>query len=124
MTLSNTKRRQYARRSIDVGVQLTLSEACLSQISPVSGRRIAARMMDVSGGGAYVVVPTYLPRATQVELEIPPGSGLPSGQAPCRVMKIRMVDRDPRYGLGLRFEDTDCDLVKALQAADAEEAER
>jgi len=33
-----------------------------------------------------------------------------------------MVDREPRYGLGLRFEDTDCELVRALRIAEEQEA--
>jgi hypothetical protein len=79
-------------------------------------------MTNASGGGAYVVVPTYLPRNTEVELEIPVGSKLPAGRARARVMKIEMADREPRYGLGLRFEDTDCELAQALRAAEETEA--
>jgi hypothetical protein len=115
-------RRQYERHTIDLRVELVVSEPHASQVSPVGGASIQGRMKNISGGGALVVVPTYLPRATQVELEIPPGSAVPAGRLAACVTKVQMVDREPRYGLGLRFEDTECDLVRALQAWGGEEA--
>jgi hypothetical protein len=111
-------RRQYERHTIDVRVQLVIRENHQEQIAPVGGLTIPGRMTNVSGGGAHVVVPTYLPRATEVDLEIPVGSKLPAGRVWARVMKVQMVDREPRYGLGLRFEDTSCELVRALAAAE------
>ncbi len=86
----------------------------------MSGTTISGRMTNVSGGGAYVVVPTYLPRATEVEIEMPRGTELPAGQVHARVMIIQMVDREPRYGVGLRFEDDDSETVRALRAAEQE----
>lgn len=120
--MHTTHRRQYERRTIDVRVQLVICEAYQEQVSPIAGASIPGRMTNVSGGGAHVVVPTYLPRATEVDLEIPVGSKLPAGRARARVMKIQMVDREPRYGLGLRFEDSDCELVRALQIVEEQEA--
>jgi len=116
-------RRQYERHTIDVRVQLVIRENHQVQVAPVGGLTIPGRMTNVSGGGAHVVVPTYLPRATEVDLEIPVGSKLPAGRVWARVMKVQMVDREPRYGLGLRFEDTDCELVRALAAAEEKEFE-
>jgi hypothetical protein len=120
--MHTTHRRQYERHAIDVPVQLMICESCQEQVVPVNGWAVPGRMTNVSGGGAYVVVPTYLPRATEIELEIPVGTKLPAGRARARVMKAEMVDREPRYGLGLRFEDTGCDLVRALLAAEEKEA--
>jgi hypothetical protein len=111
-------RRQYERRTVDVRVQLVIRERHQDQVAPVGGLTIPGRMTNISGGGAHVVVPTFLPRATEVDLEIPIGMKLPAGRAWARVMKVRMVDREPRYGLGLRFEDTGCELVRALRAAE------
>jgi len=120
--MHTTHRRQYERHTIDVRVQLLIRESHQEQVAPVGGLTIPGRMTNVSGGGAHVVVPTYLPRATEVDLEIPVGSKLPAGRVRARVMKVHMVDREPRYGLGLRFEDTGCELVHALQAAEEQEA--
>ena len=117
-----THRRQYKRRSSDVRVQLVISEDCRTQVSPLNGPSISGRMKDVSGDGAYVVVSTYLPRAVRVELEIPPGTEVPAGCVLARVMKVRMVDREPRYGVGLQFEDADSEIVQALRSAEEGEA--
>ncbi|MBU0616746.1 MAG: PilZ domain-containing protein [Planctomycetes bacterium] len=119
-----THRRQYERRRIDVRVQLVIRENHQEQVAPVGGLTIPGRMTNVSGGGARVVVPTYLPRATEVDLEIPVGSELPAGRVWARVMKVQMVDREPRYGLGLYFEDTSCDLVRALRAVEDKGADK
>jgi len=123
MKAHTAHRRQYERRTIDVRVQLVIDEAYLAQVSPVSGESIPGRMTNISGGGAYVIVPTYVPRSVQVELEIPVGAKLPAGRVRSRVMKVRMVDREPRFGLGLRFEDTEGDIVRAVRAAEAEAEE-
>jgi hypothetical protein len=121
MKTHTTHRRQYERHSIDVRVQLVICDSYQAQVSPVGGLSIPGRMKNISGGGAFVVVPTYLPRSTQVELEIPIGATLPAGRVRSRVMKVRMVDREPRYGLGLRFEDTECEIVRSVRAAETEE---
>lgn len=119
MTLKNTTlRRQYQRRNVDLRVQLVIHDGFLTQVTPVSGRAIPGRMTDISGGGAYVVAPTFLPRAVQLDLEIPATASLPGGAVRARVMKVQMVDREPRYGVGLRFEDPDCPVVQALRAAE------
>ena len=115
MTRHIEHRRQYERRSIDVRVQLVISDGHVAQVSPMGGPALAGRMKNLSAGGALVVVSTYLPRATQVKLEIPAGAPVPAGSVTARVTKVQMVDREPRYGVGLRFEDTECALVQALR---------
>ena len=121
MTLHTAHRRQYDRRPTDVRVQLVICQSYLAQVAPVSGPSVPGRLTNISGGGAHVVVPTYLPRSTQVELEIPASPGLPAGSVRARVMSIRMVDREPHYGVGLRFEDPECEAVRALRAAEEQE---
>jgi hypothetical protein len=123
MTMHTTHRRQYERYTIDVRVQLGIRENHQEQVAPVGGTIIPGRMTNVSGGGARVVVPTYLPRGTEVDLELPAGTTLPAGRVWARVMKVQMVDREPRYGLGLRFEDASCDLVRTLRATEEKGAE-
>jgi hypothetical protein len=108
-------RRQYERHVIDVRAELVVAEKHADQVNPVAGRLIQGRIKNISAGGALVITGTYLPRATLVELEIPPGTAAPAGRAPARVTKVQMIDREPRYGLGLRFEDPDCPLVQALR---------
>ena len=68
-----------------------------------------------------MVVPTLLPRSTQIELEIPVGTKLPAGRVHARVMKTQMMTREPLYGLGLRFEDADCEIVRRLRDEDESE---
>jgi hypothetical protein len=122
MTQHIAHRRQYERHAIDVRVELLIAEEHASQVCPVGGRALQGHMKNVSAGGALVVVPTYLPRATLVQLEIPAGTVVPAGHVTARVAKVQMVDREPRYGLGLRFDDAECDLVRALRAWDGQEA--
>ena len=115
MTQPVDHRRQYERHAIDVRVQLVIAEEHLAQVSPMSGPALSGRMKNISAGGALIVLPTYLPRGAQVELEIPAGTPVPAGRVTARVTKVQMVDREPRYGVGLRFEDTECALVQALR---------
>jgi hypothetical protein len=122
MTQAVDHRRQYERHAIDVRVQLVISDGHLTQVSPMAGPALTARMKNISAGGALIVVPTYLPRGTQIELEIPTGSAVPAGRVTARVTKVQMVDREPHYGVGLRFEDAKCALVQALRAWDEEGA--
>jgi len=107
--------RQRVRRSVDLRVQLTICEDSLAQVSPVAGRSLPARLTDVSAGGAGVVAPTYLPRAGYVMVEIPTTGNIPAGTARARVMSVDMLDREPHYHLGLRFEDHDNGLIRRLE---------
>jgi hypothetical protein len=120
MTTRMKHQRQYQRRSIDVRVQLIICDRYREQVAPINGTSVPGWMTNISGGGAHVVVPTYLPRSTEVELEIPVGTKLPAGRVRSRIMKVEMVTREPHYGLGLRFEDTECEAVRALRAAEDE----
>lgn len=122
MTQHIAHRRQYERRACDVPVQLTVVESGRAQVAPLAGPTVAGRLTDLSSGGAHVIVPTYLPRALHVELEVPPNETLPGGRVHCRIMTIRMVDREPRYGIGLRFEESDGEYARALRAAEEQEA--
>ncbi len=112
--------RQRVRRSVDLRVQLTICEDSLAQVSPVAGRCLPARLTDVSAGGAGVVAPTYLPRAGYVMVEIPTTGDIPAGTARARVMSADMLDREPHYHLGLRFEDHDNELIRWLETWKAE----
>jgi hypothetical protein len=123
MTSHTAHRRQYQRLSTDLPVQVIIADSHGAQVAPIGGPSIPGQMTNISGGGAHVVVPIYLPRATEVELEVPVGSRLPAGRVRARVMLVRMIDREPRYGVGLRFEETDGDVVRAARAAEAEAEE-
>ena len=114
-------RRQYERRVVDIAVQLEIGESCRGQVAPLNGSIVPGRLTNISGGGAYAVVSTFLPRGAAVTLELPPGTELPAGRVPCSVVKTAMVDREPHYGVGLRFEDTECEVVRALRGDGAED---
>jgi hypothetical protein len=112
-----THRRQYERRVVDIVIQMTVGEECGGQVAPLNGPTFPGRLTDISGGGAYAVAPTFLPRGTRVALDLPPNTPLPAGRVWCSVVKTAMVDREPRYGVGLSFEDTECEVVRALRGA-------
>ena len=122
MRMHTSVRRQYTRHDVDLHVQIWIADSHQEQVSPIAGAMIPGRMTNVSVGGAHVIVPTFLPRATRIELEIPPGGRFPAGRTQAVVMKLEMVDREPRYGLGLRFEDDDSPLIRALHEMDTTEA--
>ncbi|GEM_PF-6127085 len=123
MTTHVAHRRQYQRRSVDIRGQVVIGEGQARQVSPLSGLSIPAHIKNISAGGALVILPVFLPRAAQVELEIPPGGEIPAGRLRARVTKVQMVDREPRYGIGLSFDDSDCPTVRFLRTWAQQETE-
>lgn len=121
MRMHTSHRRQYERREIDLRVQLWIADSHQGQVAPIIGMMIPGRMTNVSVGGAHVIVSTFLPRATRVELEIPAGGQYPAGRTSACVMKVHMSDREPHYGLGLKFEEADGPLIQALHEIEASE---
>jgi hypothetical protein len=121
MRMHTSHRRQYERREIDLRVSIWIAESHQEQVSPIAGMMIPGRMTNVSAGGAHVIVSTFLPRATRIELEIPAGGNLPAGRTRACVMKVQMADREPHYGLGLKFEEIDNPLIQALQELEPSE---
>ncbi len=113
--------RQFARFDVDVEVHLTICDSCAEQVVPINGGRLSGRMTNISGGGSYLVFSMFLPRETLVDLEVPEIDDMPAGIVRARVVKVRMIDRDPSYGVGLRFEDDDSAVVQFLQMHLAQE---
>ena len=107
--------RQFARFDVDVEVHLTIRDECAEQVAPINGGRLSGRLMNISGGGSYIMFPIFLPRETLVDLEVPAIDDMPAGIVRARVVKVRMIDRDASYGVGLRFEDDDSPVVQFLQ---------
>ena len=106
--------RQFARFDVDVEVHLTICDSSAEQVVPINGGRLSGRMTNISGGGSYIVFPMFLPRETLVVLEVPEIDDMPAGMVRARVVMVRMIDRDPSYGVGLRFEDDDSPVVQFL----------
>jgi len=119
MTPHRANRRQYSRADVDERVQLVIAEASRAQVMPLAGGSVPGRMTDVSEGGARVIVPTFLPRASQVDLELP-GAADHDGRARARVVSVRMLDREPRYSLGLRFEQANEELPSRVTGSHEE----
>ncbi|MGD8451491.1 MAG: ATPase, T2SS/T4P/T4SS family [Phycisphaerae bacterium] len=97
--------RQYARHAIDLGVDVIVHEDVARQVAPISGHTLRARLVDVSGGGAGLIISTYLPRATRITVTTPAVGKLPPETLPGQVLSVRMIDREPRYAIGVRFAD-------------------
>lgn len=112
------KHRQYGRREIDVSVSVVIAPESAAQVALLAGGALDARMTDISGGGARVVVATFLPRAACVELNIPDNPAVPAGTVRARVVTTTMLNRAPSYALGLRFEDATNSLVAQLRDAE------
>ncbi|MGE0481904.1 MAG: PilZ domain-containing protein [Phycisphaerae bacterium] len=113
------KHRQYGRREIDLSVRVVVAPESAAQVALASGGALEARMTDISGGGARVLVSTFLPRATCVELNIPDNAWVPAGAVRARVVASTMTHRAPSYALGLRFEDPANPVVVQLRESES-----
>ena len=116
--------RQFARFDVDIEVQLAICDSCAEQVAPINGSRLSGRLTNIGGGGAYLVLPTFLPRETLVDLEVPAVEDIPAGTVRARVVKVGMLDREPTFGVGLRFEDETSPVVLYLQQHLVEEPGR
>jgi hypothetical protein len=110
--------RGSVRRSIDAPARIEVTDASAAQVMPIHGTSIPGRMLDISAGGAQVLVQTFLPRATRVTFELA-GAAAGGRKIAARVMRVQMVDREPRYGLGLRFDEPQEELARLVEAAAA-----
>lgn len=106
------QRRQYTRHAVDLAVQVAVSGPHMKQVAPIAGHRIDGRLRDLSGGGARVVVSTFLPRATLVDVEMPALGSMAATRLPAQVMSVTMIDREPHYAIGLRFLDDQAAYVE------------
>lgn len=83
------------------------------------GAGIACTIVDVSRGGIGIETGVFLPKTCKVEVTLP-GSSI--GDASARValrgtvMRIAMLDRTPRYYLGLSFNPSDMTTTKIAEA--------
>lgn len=116
--------RQFARFDVDIEVQLAICDSCAEQVAPINGTRLSGRLTNISGGGAYLVLPTFLPRETLIDLDVPAVEDIPAGTVRVRVIKVTMLDREPTFGVGLRFEDETSPVVLHLQQHLVEEPDR
>jgi hypothetical protein len=111
--------RGSVRRTIDVPARVDIAEASAAQVAPIHGSSLPGRMTDVSAGGAHVIVSTFVPRATRVIVE-PIGTAAGGQRLAARVMRVQMVDREPHYGLGLRFDEPQTEAARMIEASAAE----
>ena len=108
--------RQFARFDVEIEVYLSICDESVEQVAPINGRQLTGCLTNLSAGGAYATIATFLPRETLVVMKLPRIDEIPAGSVRSRVVKVRMVDREPTYGIGLRFEDPDSPVVRYLQA--------
>ena len=109
--------RQYTRHSVDLDVTIAIAEESATQVTPINGLKLRAQLLDLSGGGARLVLPTYLPRATAVDLELPALGGVSAQKLGGQVVMTRMIDREPRFSVGVRFAGDHGEVVDAIAAA-------
>ena len=106
--------RQHERHAADITIELILLPQSREQVAPTGGKSMAGHVTDLSEGGAGVVTQTFLPRGTQVEFRVPGDGDTSTEGLAARVMRVSMVDREPHYAVGLRFEDPDKDTLGRL----------
>ncbi len=105
--------------------QLRVTPEVLSKHS-----RIEGTLMDISGGGAGLVVGEYIPKWAQVIVGVHRNEEDPEAvvRAPGVVRRVQMLDRRPSYLIGVGFErlsDDEFEQIASLIAdIDGMEVER
>lgn len=97
--------------------QVRLAASALSRFG-----RIEGTLVDISGGGAGLVVGEYVPRWSPVTLAVHRTSESEASliSAPAVVRRVRMLDRRPSYLIGVGFEDLSGSVLTELEALLAE----
>ena len=110
-----------------MAASLTLSDADAGQLRVTGGvlsrfSRIEGTLMDISGGGAGLVVGEYVPKWASVTLGVHRGEGMEEAllRARCVVRRVQMLDRRPSYLLGVGFEGQNESEVAQLAGLIAE----
>jgi hypothetical protein len=88
-----------------------LETVCYS-IDTVPGEQLPARILNISAGGAGLLVPCQFESRTLLKLQLPPPPGLPARKVLVRVVQARPYGNGDWF-LGCEFADqlTDEDLV-------------
>lgn len=103
--------RRFERHELALPIQVSIDDSGpvsvkLSRSSGAMGS-FNALLSDLGQGGLGVESPHFLPRQTvlRVRLYADNSTGLPEFEASVRVMRNRMISREPRYALGCSFVD-------------------
>ena len=112
--------RQYQRHSIDRPVSITVADEMLTQVDLVQSSEIAGRIGDISVGGMRAIVPVFLPRGARIELSVSEPPALANRPVAAQVVRVEMIDREPHYALGLRFESPQPEWAEAMEARPTE----
>jgi len=97
-----------------MAASLTIPEPALGQVRLAAGAlsrfgRIEGTLVDISGGGAGLVVGEYVPRWSPVILGVHRTAESETAlvSAAAVVRRVRMLDRRPSYLIGLGFDGLD-----------------
>jgi len=124
--------REDERREVAMSASITLTDADTGQLRVIPGvlskhGRINGTLMDISSGGAGLVVSEYVPRWCRVMVGVHRSEedGKSIVSAPGVVRRVQMLDRRPSYLLGVSFSDLDEDshgkLIRLLSMIDGQE---
>lgn len=94
--------RQHERFTCRLPAQITIAPAHEEQLRPIRTTTdtagLAATVVDCGRGGLGLNSATFLPKQAQVQVRVCAGDV--TINAPLRVMRTQMVDRQPTYYLG------------------------
>lgn len=100
--------RQHQRAGCSIAARLSCEPESERSLRFASSRTAAhgslpATIVDLSPGGVSILVDLFLPRGSMLVIEVPPISGSRTARFTGQVRNVSMLDRTPRYKVGLRL---------------------
>jgi len=111
------RQHQRVRCSIACPLRVAPEHAKMVQLSSIAADAsggFEGTLVDLSRGGAGVRTSVFVPKQTRLIVRLPDAGGTLS--LTLRVMRVQMIDRTPRYELGLALVDATPELVSAVGA--------
>lgn len=115
------------RREVALAASIALPEQASGQVRVTAGvlnrfSRIDGTLMDISSGGAGLVIGEYVPKWSPVILGVHRTSEAEGALVRARgiVRRVQMLDRRPSYLIGVGFEEMDAQTAADLETLLAE----
>jgi len=106
-----------------MAASIEIAGASRAQVRPAPAAlnrhgRVDGTLMDISGGGAGLVIPEFVPKWCRVTLAIHEEAGSDDAlvRAGGEVRRVQMLDRRPSYLVGIGFVDLSEEAMAGIAA--------